>query len=72
MAANPDHYFDNDPECVFCGCFGPIEDNEPCTTREEIGRQVAFLIDKLQRLRKLSKRNEKIVTERPAHWGENG
>lgn len=48
------HYFDNDPDCVFCGCFGPVEENLPCKSREDIGKQVAFLISKLRRIKSLA------------------
>jgi len=53
---NPNHFFKDEPECMFCGCFGPTEEDQPCVTRNQIGKQVAFLIDKLRRIRDLSNR----------------
>lgn len=54
MSINKLHYFAGEPECVFCGSFGPTEENEPCASREQIGDQVAFLQDKLFRVKQLA------------------
>ncbi len=50
------HYFDNEPECFFCGCFGPTEEDEPCVSREEIGKQISFIINKLIEIKNIVKR----------------
>ena len=64
---NKAHHFEGEPECVFCGCFGPTEEDEPCMTRTQIGRQVAFLIDKLRRIKSVTKESEtmSIIMEIP-------
>jgi len=31
------HYWDDDATCIFCGAFGPIEEFDPCISRDDIG-----------------------------------
>jgi hypothetical protein len=33
--ASAEHIFEG-PDCVLCGCFGPIEDDQPCVPRKKI------------------------------------
>lgn len=48
LNGKPRHWFDG-PDCVFCGCFGPTDEDEPCEPIFTL-HQVKEIINVAQRL----------------------
>ncbi len=38
-----EHVFEGEPECVLCGCFGPVEDDQPCVPRKDLLKRIRDL-----------------------------
>lgn len=55
------HFFSAEANCVFCGAFGPNEENDPCLSRSEIGKYLAGVRDE--------KRGKRIGNQREAESG---
>lgn len=67
------HYYpEGEPDCIFCGGFGPIEGFEPCMPREEIGRTMELFVKILRGMGILDEVSKRFSAERTPEEGDSG